>query len=100
RNAAGQWVGKGAEPKPGEAPPATGAPAAAAAAAPGAQPPAPEAGKSPFRYRAMGQTHALEGATVDAEGNITVPAAKTAELREAFNALHQRNASFVPSMQR
>lgn len=54
----------------------------------------------PFRYRAMGNNHELEGATEDADGNVMIPAAKKGELREAYNALHQRQATFVPTLKK
>ncbi len=49
---------------------------------------APAPVTSPFRYRAVNETHELEGATVNEAGDVVIPAAKSGTLREAFNALH------------
>lgn len=67
-------------------------------AAKAAEPAKPEAPKSddqkqpedalPFQFRFNGETRTVDGATMDAEGNVRVPAAKLGELRQAYNALH------------
>lgn len=82
RNDKGQFAKKDGAPDPATA----GQPAAAE--------------KIPFRYRAMGNTHDLEGATTDAQGNLTVPAAKVASIREALNAFHVASAETFPTLQR
>lgn len=81
-----------APPAPGTKPPAPNTPAA------GEQTPAVVA--SPFRYRALGQTHELEGSTVDADGNTVIPAAVAGRLREAFNALHLVQGEFAPTIEK
>jgi hypothetical protein len=65
--------------------------------------PAPESAApvlSPFKYRAMGETHELEGATVNEKGDVTVPAAKMGELREAYNALHLTRGHYQPVIEK
>lgn len=54
---------------------------------------------SPFKYRAMGETHGLDGATVNEKGDVTIPAAKSGELREAFNALHLAKGHYAPVLE-
>jgi hypothetical protein len=55
----------------------------------------------PFRYRAMGGTHELEGATVDpTSGNIVIPKTQEGTLREALNALKVRDVQMIPSFER
>lgn len=93
RNARGRWVGKGDDPKGAEAAKAPDAGAAPANTA------SLEAPKNTFKYRAMGQTHD-SGAVVGEDGSVTFPPEKHGELREAFNALHQRQATFVPTLQK
>ena len=92
RNARGRWVGKGKDPKEETA---------AIAPKPGEQPPPVEPPKpaATFKYRAMGKTHESPYA-LDEKGNVIIPPDKHGELREAYNALHQRQAEFIPSVQR
>lgn len=45
-------------------------------------PPKAETAATPFRYRAIGQTMTLEGATEDKDGNVVIPAAQVAVLRQ------------------
>lgn len=67
----------------------------------GEEPATPEATTAtPFKYRAMAQTHELEGATVDTAGNVLIPAAKVPELREAFNARHLAQGHFQPVLEK
>lgn len=55
----------------------------------------------PFQYRAMGKTHGLEGAQIDpASGNLTIPAAKVADVQEAFNALELAKGEYIPVIER
>ena len=55
----------------------------------------------PFQYRSRGQTHGVEGATIDpASGNLVIPAAKVAEVQEAYNALHLAKGEYLPVIQR
>jgi hypothetical protein len=54
---------------------------------------------TPFKYRAMGETHDLTGATVNEQGDVTIPAAKAGELREAYNALHLTKGHFAPVLE-
>lgn len=54
----------------------------------------------PFQYRAMSKTHALEGATQNEAGDVTIPKAKEPELREAFNALHVLREGVLPKLER
>lgn len=53
-----------------------------------------------FKYRTMGETKDLEGATLDAKGNLTVPAEHVSLIRAAFNALHVRDVEIIPTMQK
>jgi hypothetical protein len=68
----------------------------------GEQPPADAAAtvETPFQYRAMAATHTLDGAKLDKDGNLTVPAAKVADIRRAFNALHVAQAETFPALER
>lgn len=63
--------------------------------------PAAPVAPSPFQYRSMGKTHALDGAAIDpATGNLTIPAAKVADVQEAFNALHLARGEYIPVIER
>jgi hypothetical protein len=61
---------------------------------------APKAEPRPFQYRAAGQTKPWDGVTEDAEGNITVPAAKAGELRAALNARELVEGQYAPTIER
>lgn len=52
----------------------------------------------PFRFRAMGQTHDLEGAQLTDKGDLIVPAAKVGDIREAMNALHVLKEGTLPKL--
>lgn len=80
RDALGRWVGRGPDPDPA-------ATAAANEAAKATETAPAKVDPVPFRYRSMGETKGLDGATMDGEGNVTVPKNHLATLREAFNAL-------------
>lgn len=54
----------------------------------------------PFRYRTMGETKELEGATEDADGNVIIPAAKRGEIRDALNAAQVVKAQYAPAIER
>lgn len=56
--------------------------------------------KAPFRYRSMGATHDVPDAVVDADGNVSIPAARSGELREAFNALQLVRGEYAPTIER
>lgn len=66
-------------------------------APPESQTPAPP---TPFRYRSMGKTHDLEGATIEANGDLRIPAAKVADVQEAFNALQLAQGEYLPVIER
>lgn len=54
----------------------------------------------PFQYRAMGETRAWEGATVQPDGSVVIPADKVGDLRQALNAKHLAEGEYVPLIDR
>lgn len=59
----------------------------------------PEATTLPFQYRAMGANHALDGATLDNDGNLIVKAEQVGQIRQALNALHMAQEGTIPVIQ-
>lgn len=55
---------------------------------------------APFKYRALGETKVFEGAVQHETGDVTIPAAKVGELREALNAREVRSVNDIPTIQR
>jgi hypothetical protein len=65
----------------------------------GAQRQPPATDTTPFQYRAMGANHALDGASVDKDGNLLVKAEQVGTIRQALNALHMAEQGTIPIIQ-
>ena len=75
-------------------------PSVAAEAPVAAEPPSAEAAPEPFQYRATGKTHAWEGVTFDAKGQVIVAPEQVPVLRQKLAAAAQFEAETYPRVQR